>query len=171
MTKFSKTGVIIRENQAIGLATLGNETAIKLPTLVLQSSNFRMLKAELQVFITNLTATEGFGLLLGLANNELSVAEIKECLIVDGPLDRNDRVAKERAERYVKIISQLDLGQADTGGVFRGEYGEPMLIVKPRWTFIAPEGWCWFVYNNTQSVLTTGATVKLQAQVFGLWVD
>lgn len=171
MSKFSEKGVIINEIQSVALSTLANETALKLSTITLQSSNFRMMKSVIEALVFGLTAGEGAGLLLGIASNELTVAEIAEALTVDGPTDRNDRVAKERAERPVFIISQLDEGEVNTKSLFHGEGNNPQIVRKHPWTWTATEGWCFFIFNNSNATLTTGATAKIHAKHFGMWVD
>ncbi len=171
MTKFSDKGVIINEIQSVALGTLANETALKLSTITLQSFNFRMMKSLIECFAVGLTAGEGTGLMLGIASNELSVAEIAEALTVDGPTDRNDRVAAERAARAVFIISSLDEGEVITSSVFHNQTGGPQIVHKMPWTWVATEGWCFFVFNNSQSAFTTGGTIKLHAKHFGMWVD
>ncbi len=165
------TGVIIRSHQTVALGTLAAVTAIKLGSDISITEDFRMLKSEVLGFIEGLTAGEGTGLMLGIANGELSVAEIVECLLADGPDDRNDRLKQEKAERYVKIVAQYEGGKADTAGVLVGENADRKLTVKPRWTFSNPEGWDWFIFNAGGSALTTGATAKLITTDYGLWLS
>ncbi len=169
VTKFSDTGAIIRENVSVTLGSLADNTVIKFSTNTLVE-DFRMMKAEIHAHIAGLTAGEGDGLLLGIANNELSVAEIKECLEANGPLNTNDRALQEFAGRAVRIIGAAAGGQADTHVQFVNTQGGPLLVHKWPWTFANPEGWCWFVYNHTGSALTTGAVAALLDTIYGMWV-
>lgn len=168
-------GVIIREQTQIALATLAVNTAIKATALVM-AEDFRMLKSEVFAVVDGITDTEGEGLLIGLADNELSVAEIGECIGINGPLHGNDRVKQEKAERAVWLIGQsLISHKSGTTGVFHGKGGQH-IEVKPRWTFGKGDldgsgsGWCWFVYNGSDAQLSTGATVKFKAKSYGVWV-
>jgi len=164
------TGAMLRSTETIALSTLASETAIKFGSSITLDEDFRMLKAEIFAHVAGLTAGEGEGLILGIANGELSVAEIAECFLVDGPVDRNDRVKTERAERFVKPMSALDIVLAGTEEQFHGDGGGPMVTAKPRWTFSNPEGWDFFIYNNGPSALTTGAVARLIGTYYGVWV-
>ncbi len=171
MSKFAKTGVIIREDTDLTVGAFSASTAKLIGNLAMEE-DFRMLKSELQVFIEGLTAGEADDIKLGIANGALTIAQIKAAIETNGPIDANDRANKETAERFVKIVGVLRLLPDQTSGVkgyFVGENNSPMIEVKPRWTFNNPEGWNWFLFNNG-STLTTGAAVRLQAVNYGLWV-
>ncbi len=166
----NNTGAIIRSKETIALGTLAADTAIKFGSGVTISEDFRMLKSEVSAFVEGLSAGEAAGLMFGIANGELTVAEIAECLLADGPADRNDRVKQERAERYVKIFGQILPAAGDIQDVFHGEGNSPVMEVKPRWTFSNPEGWDFFIFN-AGTLLTTGATAKALITTYGLWLS
>ncbi len=167
-------GAIIRENTTIALSTLAANTAIKVDGAALTLvDDFRMMKSLIFSNVTGLTGGEGEGLLLGLANGELSVAEIVECINASGPLNTNDRLRQERAERAVWLIGAYESNNADatgTEGTFRGDNGGPMIVHKLPWTFANPEGWDFFIIN-TGSTLQTGASVRVTATHYGVWVS
>ncbi len=166
----SGTGVIIRELHGVTLSTLADQTAKFTGSLVL-AEDFRMLKAEVFAIIDGLTATEGNNMMLGLANGELDAAEVGECIAIDGPLNRNDRLKQEQAERFVKLISVGHQGSPTTTSYqFKNETGGPQIVVKPQWTFSDPEGWQWFLFNNSGAALTTGATWRIVTTIYGVWV-
>ncbi len=171
MSKFSDKGVIINEIQSVALGTLANETVLKLSSITLKTANFRMMKTLAEAFVVGLTAGEGTGLLLGLANDKLTVAEIAEALKEDGPVDRGETPERDIVARAVFILSMLPEGEVNTASIFHNKNGGPQLEHKMPWTWIAVEGWTWFVFNNSNSAFTTGATVKLHAKHFGMWVD
>ncbi len=160
----NSTGAILRSKETIALGTLGVDTAIVFGSGITIGNNFRLLKSEGFAHVDGLTSGEGGGLCIGIANGELTVAEIAECLLADGPSDRNDRVKQSRAERFVKLFGQLD----DLQHVMRGAEGYA-LKVNPRWTFSNPEGWNFFIFNNGLQ-LTTGATAKSVLTHYGLWL-
>lgn len=158
-------GVIIRENTSITLGTLANGAAIKATGGQLAiTEDFRIIKTEYLISFEGKTADENI-ITIGLADNELSVTEIAECLAVDGPLDRNDHLKNEQVMRPVWELAQLGAG---TNGVIpdTGLPGERNL----RWTFSDTDGWTWFAYNESGAALTTGTVVRIRAKHFGVWV-
>ncbi len=166
-----KNSVILREQVTIALGTLNANTGIKVDTgQYTMTEDFRMLKSVVSCHIEGLTAGEGSGLQLGLANGELTVAEIKECLTADGPTNPTDREQVEFASRFCKVVSQLDWNITQVNGIMRGENGSPLIVVKPRWTFTDTNGWSWFMYNDGPANLATGATVRLLCTHFGVWL-
>ncbi len=170
-------GAIIREVQTISLATLADQAAIGFSVLTL-SEDFRILKSEIVAGVVNVDDEDDVvGLQLGIANGELSAAEIAQCLVSQGPVDRNDRAAREESERWVKILSAaegvgFDESTAATvrTAIFKGEMGGPVITSKDRWTYSDPEGWQFFIFNNTGSAMITGATARLTATHYGVWV-
>ncbi len=169
MSKFSETGVMIRQHQSLALSTLAADTALLFSDLTLVE-DFRMLKSEMIVQLQGLTAGEGNGLLLGIANGELTAAEVAEALTVDGPVNANQRLQQEQATRFVKIIGAFESdGVTPTGGMFRNAEGGPLITVKPRWTFHNPEGWSFFIFNSGDA-LTTGGSATQVATHYGVWV-
>lgn len=165
------TGAIIKSHETQALGALGADTVILVGD-VSPTEDFRILKSVLFGHITGLTAGEGQGLLLGIANGELSVAEIKESLEVDGPLDRNDRLAVEQAERFAKLFAAYRLEDiTSTSGRFEGgdESSSPKMVIKPRWTFSDNEGWNYFIYNSGPAI-QTGAAATIVSTHYGVWV-
>ncbi len=162
----NNTGAILRSKEAVVLLTLAADTAILFGSGITIGEDFRILKSETVAFVEGLTSGDGDGLMLGMANGDLSVTEIAECLLVDGPTDRNDAVKNERAMRAVWIIGGIN----DLQHNFRGkESGGNIIVHKPRWTFSDPEGWNYFIFNAGLA-LTTGSTAKLISTIFGVWV-
>ncbi len=163
------TGAIIRENTLVSLGALAAGDVVRFPTIGI-GEDFRIMKSQITAFVEALTADQGQGLLFGIANAELSVSEIEECLDLSGPTDMNDRISVERAERNVKVLSQAESNpESSLQRQFRGEGASPILVSKHRWTYSNPEGWNFFIYNDGLT-LTTGATARLQATHYGMWV-
>ncbi len=164
------TGVIIREEQNVALATLAARTALKIGPALVTLEDFLMLKSEIFCELTGLTTTEAH-LIFGIAENDLSVTEIKECLDVNGPLDRGARVETEQAERFVKVLGALVTDIGGTDGRIIGEHGGPMIVAKPRWTFAngTGKGWVFFLFNLDSSALQTGGVARMQATHYGKW--
>ncbi len=170
-------GEIITEVQTVTLGTLADQASIKFSALVLQE-DFRILKSEIAAFIADIDdSSPTQGLLFGICNGELTAAEIAQAITTGGPLDRNDRLAKERSSRWVKVLSQAEPVPDGSNGaqttiqlIFRGDHGGPMIVSKDRWTYSDPEGWAFFIHNNTGAVLVSGAQARLTAKHFGVWV-
>ncbi len=162
-------GVIIREDDVESLGALAQFSVVKMDGITLRE-DFRMLKSEIFAHVDVLTAGEGQGLLLGIANDDLSAAEIAACIVTDGPTDNSDRIKVETANRNVKLLSSAILQDvAGTSRHFFGENGSPMITSKHRWTYSNPEGWAFFIFNDGLT-LTTGSAVRLVATHFGMWV-
>ncbi len=158
-------GAMIRERHIITLGALVAGAVLKSDAQLAIEEDFRIIKTE--VFPSLLTHAVGEApIYFGIADNELSVTEIAEALEVDGPLDRNDRVKVEQAERPVWILGQFLGDQQDVS-----DNPFPVGIVKNlRWTFSNPEGWTWFAFNGGPDNLTTGAFLRLYAVHYGVWV-
>lgn len=158
-------GVMLRSqanDQALG--TLGSGTALKIASAPFTSieEDFRLLKLKWSVALKSFTSNEG-PLYFGIADNELSVAEIAEAIEAAGPTDRNDREGNEEATRPVWLLGQFVNNDIvpDTG-----LFEETVL----RWTFSDTEGFTWFVYNQDGTPLTTGALFSHNCTAFGVWV-
>ncbi len=165
-------GVIIREQASQAVGTLAANTALIIASGDLTiTEDFRMLKSEIVAHLDALTATEGEGCLFGICNGDLTVAQIAACLQTDGPADFSDRGATESAERFVKVLSQVDFtDEGQTNVIFRNENGGPIIVTKPRWSFSNTHGWNFFLYNDSANAFTTGATVRLIMTHYGVWL-
>ncbi len=164
-------GVIIRDNDQITLGALNANAAIKQANPLVLAEDFRMLKSEHFLTMESGTFVAGDGpIVVGVANGELSVTEIAECLNTDGPLNRNDRANQESAERAVFPFCQLDFIEKAVGGVEVLNQGLPVVFKKP-WTYSNPEGWTLFAFNHGGSALTTGAILRNLSTYYGVWVS
>ena len=163
-------GVIIREQATQALLTLAANTALIIATGDLTiTEDFRMLKSRIAAHVDTLTAGDGEGLMLGIANGNLSVAEIAAVMQLDGPADFSDRINEEVAERFVYVISQIS-ESLGVNAVFKNENGGPIIEIKPRWSFSNTDGWNFFVYNDGGGAFTTGAVVRLIMTHYGVWL-
>ncbi len=136
------------------------------------TDDFRVLKTEVYAVAEAVTANEANHLLLGIADGELSDAEIAEALSVGGPLDRNDNLADEQSHRPVWILGAVDPAAVELTSIrkFIGENGGMKMTGKPRWTFSNADGWTYFVFNYDNSTLTTGILVRMHIKSYGVWV-
>lgn len=163
-------GVMIRESDSITLGTLSGGVAVKQSNPLAITEDFRLIKAEIFATLTGATFVEDDGpILVGISSDELTVAEIAECLQADGPLGPDDRLAMERAERPVwPIFLFRNDNQAGTDH-FLLNNGLPIEKTL-RWTFSNSSGFTWFAYNLGTGALTTGGVVRFHAKYYGVWV-
>ncbi len=120
--------------------------------------------------ITGLTGNEGSGLCIGIANRDLSVSEIAEALLADGPVDLNDRVKSERAARFVKLFGSTVRASSGTDLMLIGEGGSPVMKVNPKWLFTSASGGFQMFIWNQGLALTTGSTARFQFTFYGSWI-
>ncbi len=162
-------GVIIRESrtQAIGAMS---QVVLLIGTKLVTLERFRMLKTELFATITGLTAGEGIGLYLGIADGDFTAAEIEAAIESNGPLGPNEAIEEELAERFMTMLGALSVpDQAQSEATFRNENNGGMMTANPRWTFSRTKSWNFFLYNIGAAV-TTGASINIRAKSFGVWV-
>lgn len=162
----NKTGVIIKEDISQVLGTLAGGGAILIGTnQATMLSAFRMLKSLITAQVTGLTSGEGMNsLMLGIANGNLSLAELEASIESNGPVDRSDRILTELAERAVWYIGRFH------GPGFASSLASLDAIFKARWSFGETDGWNFFIHNLDASALTTGATVRMKVTHFGVWI-
>ncbi len=163
-------GAIIREQRSQALSTLADATALLIGTKLATTEDFRLLKAEITCIVNGLTATEGNGLMLGLADGDLTVGEIKSVIQAQGPLDPNDIIQSDVAMRPVWLLGALEIDATALQGLMRGEGNTSLIEAKPRWTFSQTKSWNWFIWNQTGGALATGGLAIIVAKSFGVWV-
>ncbi len=129
-----------------------------------------MLKTELFCLLTGVTPGEMEGMLIGLADGDLTIAEIEEAIEANGPLGPNDVVLSEQSMRPVWLLGGVQAQAASQSEVtMSNETGGLKIVAKPRWTFARTKSWNWFLYNIGAAPLT-GAVAKVFAKSFGVWV-
>ncbi len=111
-------GAIIRESRVQLLGALAESSAIFIGTKLAMVDRFRMLKAKMIGTLNGLTAGESNGLLLGLADGSLSLAEVEATFEIEGPLTRFDVQKTDEAERPVWMIGVAEGGSSGTETVF-----------------------------------------------------
>ncbi len=163
-------GVIINEDRSQALSTLANQAVILIGTKLGILKDFRMLKAELRAHLRNLTPGDGMGLIIGLADGDLTNSEIAAAILANAPLGPNDIVGTQVAERFNMLLSVAEGDLAETQVLFKNENGGPIIVVKPRWTFATTKSWNWFIFNGGGTALATGATVRITTKCYGVWL-
>ncbi len=168
----NSTGIIVSEGRNQALGTLGASVAILIGTKLAMTSRFRCLKAEVIAQIDGSAAGEEARILFGLAHGDMTVAEIANALVQNGPIDSSLLSEHDAAKKPVWIAGAFESGGYTPGGqICKGKDGSVLMSVKPRWTFPKEGvGWNWFAFNFSNDALTTGSNLAFQAKHFGLWV-
>ncbi len=168
-------GMILREKVTLTVGGLAaNSVVFHTGGIILETTSFRILKTEYFVTQSGAFAAEGDEVIIGIANGELSAAEVASSLISAGPDDRNDRVGEELAMRAVWLTGPNIKEPADPAAVttFSAPSNSGLLMsFSLRWTFTPTEGWNWFAFNPLGGALTSGAVFFITAKHFGVWVD
>ncbi len=166
-------GIIIMESRSQALGVLAPGGGILVGTKLAITMGFRMLKSNVTCNVTGLTAGEGEHMSLYLLNGDLSLAEAEAKIEQNGPTARGKRTEMEIAERFVKKVGFTPTIERASNTVVNfvdAFTGSPICVTKPRWTFSETTSWQWLIYNHGV-VLTTGATVQLKTESFGVWVE
>ena len=165
MTGFGKSGKgqIIYFNGDLALGALGADVVISTEaSSYALEEDFRILKMDIFASLVGLTEGQGLSVVLGLADGELSDAEIEECLTAK-PDNTNDNVPLERSHRPVWPIESFVVETPSGDGArLHAEWSQ-------KWTFANPSGFQLFVYNFGPA-LSTGATLHWFAKIYGVWV-
>lgn len=164
-------GEIVREARSQALGALGASTGIIVGTKLATLEDFRIIKSEVVCDGTSFTAGEGNGLALYLVDGDYSLAEFEEALENNGPLGPNDSVAAAISMRWIKWFGEVVHNGQPTEEelVMINENGGAFLSQTVRWTFARTKSWNWIIYNHTKTI-TTGASMRIKAKNFGVWV-
>ncbi len=164
-------GVIIRETIDQSIGAMASRVVILVPSAVVLEEDFRMLKTELFATVVGLDAGEGEGLLLGMANGNLTALEIEASIEAQGPKGPSDRVIQELAERQFHMLGEFRHIVAVTDLVFIGN-SEWSAGVKSkfRWTYTDTDKWTFFLYLNSPASIATGWNLAIQASHYGVWL-
>ncbi len=172
-------GVIITDSDTMTLGALATNAMVKQDNPLAFTDRFRLIKVS--AIVTGRGFTVGDGpIQVGMASNSLSVAEIAEALSANGPLNRQDALLRERAERPVWRLGHFpsNAGQVTQTesliGNAQGNGAEGVVEFAPRWTFgvvSGLEGWTWWARNRSGEVLVTGVVITLECKYFGVWTD
>ncbi len=160
-------GVVIKgDSGPTALGTLAAKTALQV-ALFPVTEDFRLLKLESHWTGRQFTVPDD-QVLIGIADAELSVAEIAESINADGPNGRNDNLGMEQAERPVwlleGVLPGINNSNDGTTGYIYNEW-------KKRWTFSDPDGFQFFVWNPDIDPLVTGSAVGVIFTGYGVWVS
>ncbi len=152
------TGVIIVENQSVAFGALGALTAVVVDGPPL-TDNFRTLKLNQFLTTTGLTADDG--VIVGIAAQNITIAQIAAFFATDGPKFRGDTDDDDTSMHPIFPL-HLFIG---------GDESMKPLDMALRWTWGEDVGgWQWFAFNPASGSLTTGGAMRIIGKSYGVWV-
>ncbi len=151
----------IRETVTITLGTLADLDVVGADSLAVTQNGY-ITTSDVIATLIGLTAGEGIGLVLGVADGQLSDAEIEETLEAQGPAFEGQRSQSERADRMVRILGLIGPQPSElvpNSTVFAHQF----LRFKTNLSFSEDKAALarWYIYNTRGNALTTGAQLEL----------
>ncbi len=146
----------VRYSTELALSTLGSDTALLVSITGVGDAQYRMITMKGTWNISSDTAGDG-PVTVGYAHSDYSVTEVKECLEAFAAIAQGDKIANERANRLIRTVGTFRL---QGNGDFLND-GKP-LSTKLNWLIAVGDSVNMFVFNESTSALTTGATVNHQ---------
>ncbi len=149
----------VRCTPELPLGTLSTDTALVITMTGASANRYRCMSISALWQISALTADEG-PLTVGYAHSDYSVSEIKACLESVISIDIGDKIAQELSNRLVRVIGTIDSEDE------RLNDGLPVKT-KLNWDIGIGDSVNAFVFNEQTGSLTTGASLKVYAD---MWV-
>ncbi len=109
----------------------------------------RVMSVDCLFALNGMTALEG-PVDVGLAHSDYTDAEVEECLEATGSWASDDKVARERANRLVRRVGQLDAEHDELND------GEPVRV-RLNWALASGSTLRYWARNVGSGTLTTGA--------------
>lgn len=162
--KKNRNFTALKQSTNIVLGTLADDTIVKAdgPTL---TQDFDVISTEVSFAIREGTAGQG-PLEVGLAQSDLTVAEILECLVAE-PTSQTDVPAIEHTKRKVRLYGAYrDIGDAQGNLLNDGRPIRKKMFVPVNDGQGMPAVWA---RNRSGAPLTTGAILECQITSFGYW--
>ncbi len=156
--RYNLRRIRVTDEQALG--TLASDIAILGGLHGAVVAAIRVVSAAMTWALNGLTEGEG-PITVGYAHGDYTVTEIKECLEAQASASGQDKIARERANRLIRVV-----------GTFSGEANQSLNDGKPiktrlNWRITPGVVLNAFVFNEGTGALTTGAFIHTQGN---LWV-
>ncbi len=167
-------GAIVKEQTQLTLGAIAGQAMVTGDGVVLDM-DFRILRSDITAVCRGITSLEGIGLILYMAEGDLTAAQQEANVEQNGPVRLGQQIEEEIASRWVRRIGMTMAPTVnETERVFVNKYGGPLLDLEPRWTFRRARtgvegGWNWSIYNSGVT-LTSGTVIDLIATHYGVWV-
>ncbi len=160
--KYNSAFQVLPVNVSLALATLANNTALVTPMITIDD-DFWVQSADLLWSIRTLSPGQ-VPIHVGIANGDLSVAEIKEALNAL-PVSRSDIVQREHARRPVRRVGVFGNGALTDDALENGTK------IRTTIKMYLAEGTDvnMYAFNQSGASLTTGAIVQVTGVIYGSW--
>ncbi len=156
--RFNLRRVRVTTEQA--LATLGTDTALVASSSGASDGTYRAVTMKMTWLLSSMTQGEG-PITVGYAHSDYTVTEIKECLEANAAVSIGDKGAQERANRLVRVVGTL---RGDPNGSSLND-SKP-ISTKLNWLINIGKQVNIFMYNESQSSLTTGAFLNVAGNMW-----
>lgn len=127
-------------------------------------SAYRLLSINLNALWSALGGSANGGLQWGIAFGDYSDTEIFECLTATAGINRGDKIALEKSNRWVRLFGYFDTVAAliDHEAIFNGGRA-----LKKRINWLIPIGTTvkFFGWNSSQDAYTDGSILSLNGTV------
>ncbi len=147
--------------EELALSTLGARVLISdiFDSTVTEKTRVSSVKAIWSM--SGFTAASGDGpIVVGVAHSDYSDSEIELAIEQTGSWSQGDKIAREVAQRLVRVIGVFRTNIADAAlGNYRLNEGKP-ITTKLNWTLITGQSLRLWAYNQGSSALTTGVFVR-----------
>ncbi len=166
------SGIQIISEQEVNISqgTLASRTALDLITdhATALKEPFLMKKVRMQVLWNTVTPVNMFRVVIGMARGDASITAIKAAL-EDNLFERNLKGQAAKRDVMFETITPVTIrsfddvtGLFDTGMIsLGGGKGIP---------FDEEIGWKWFSFNRSAGALTTGSTMDVLGNAWGIWL-
>lgn len=145
------------ERIAITVGALAGGTVSGIVSATTAGFSGRIVTMRIWAQVQALTTLEGSQMAIGIANGQLTDAEISEKLLAQ-PSDWQDVPLSERNQRYARLLKPVTDPAADAAlTVFVVDTGWTKLLLKFSDNEVL---FRFFVYNWSTSTLTTGGLIK-----------
>ena len=148
---------------SVGALAAGDVTEVALTDVT--TSSIRIMSVDFAYSLANLGAAIDDSQEFGLAHGDYTATEIEECLEANESINRNDKIADEKANRIVRTIGIMT-GDGIAGAGLSFNDGRPMKT-KLNWAIDTGLALSFWIRNGSGSVYTTGAQI---AVVGNMWV-
>lgn len=173
----SKGPTILWEKAVQAIGALAGNTAVAISGNLILNQSFKptLIKSTMHLLGWATDLADG-PLYVGLTENHISVAEIKEVLEMNGPQSLTDNVDEERANRFilpVGLIFPTPNGSPAPVVGFDGQVG--CLDIIPKWSWHKPPdesgGLRFFVYNMNGSAMNSESkNFVMLNKYYGTWL-
>ncbi len=149
--------LVPRINSELNLGTLALNTLLSTTPGSSPGQEAFLISTDLTITLVGLTAGEG-PIIVGLAHEDYSDAEIEECIEATNTWQQHDQIAQEQARRKVRTIGAFHAdGSLNDGKPIR---------TKCRWQNGEDDTLKMWAYNKGASPLTTGAQIEWFGSAF-----